>query len=263
MSELDVIRSPRQRPARSWPRATRQLARADEDASRPVDIPESVNLPAPAAQRPGACQLPERLRQQRAQPGQLDELVLVAASWPARRTRQWPAMVDNAGPGAVWLWRFASYSTFWLTQGAGSRHRGSPARPGTPPCRFGPSPQVSRRSARRSDERPVRLAIAEANRCSYCPSVHRRPRPPPGQPHRPPAGHPPPTPTPPAAHLGRRVPSARGNPEGMTIHAAHLPHRPARHLLTCRLAPRRPCRPHRRRRGRSHGRPAVGAHSCW
>src|SRR6266498_2461301 len=44
-------------------------AEADERASRPVDIPDPVQQPAPAAQRPGVGQMPDRLLHQRAQPG--------------------------------------------------------------------------------------------------------------------------------------------------------------------------------------------------
>ena len=43
-------------------------AEADECAGGPVDVPDAVQQPAPAAQRPGACQMGDGLLDQRAQP---------------------------------------------------------------------------------------------------------------------------------------------------------------------------------------------------
>jgi hypothetical protein len=43
-------------------------AQADQRAGGPVDVPDPVQQPAPAAQRPGIGQMGDRLLHQRAQP---------------------------------------------------------------------------------------------------------------------------------------------------------------------------------------------------
>jgi hypothetical protein len=43
-------------------------AKADERAGGPVDVPDAVQQPPPAAQRPGVGQVGDRLLHQRAQP---------------------------------------------------------------------------------------------------------------------------------------------------------------------------------------------------
>src|SRR6266536_31379 len=59
--------------------------------------------------------------QQVVQPRQLDELVLVTAAWPAPPSthNRSPQTVLTARPWAVWVWRLASYSTFWLAHPLG------------------------------------------------------------------------------------------------------------------------------------------------
>src|SRR6266498_338416 len=59
--------------------------------------------------------------QQVVQPRQLDELVLVTAAWPAPPSthNRSPQTVLTARPWAVWVWRLASYSTFWLAHPRG------------------------------------------------------------------------------------------------------------------------------------------------
>jgi hypothetical protein len=70
----------------------------------------------PAVQQAGHLNLVQRV----VEPGQLDELLLLAAAWPAavHHSRS-PWTVDSARPWAVWVWRLASYSTFWLVHPPG------------------------------------------------------------------------------------------------------------------------------------------------
>ena len=47
----------------------RRPAEADQRAGDPADVPDPLQQPAPAAQRPGSSQMPDRLLHQRPQVG--------------------------------------------------------------------------------------------------------------------------------------------------------------------------------------------------
>src|SRR6266511_1545607 len=114
-------------------------AEADQRAGGPVDVPDAVQQPAPAAQRPGVGQVGDGLLHQRAQPRlqaverplRVAEPVLGAAvpdrgvpvpavpgQPPSSHSRS-PWTVDSARPWAVWAWRLKSYRTFWLAHPRG------------------------------------------------------------------------------------------------------------------------------------------------